>query len=135
MLEGFEKYCPSQTSQNIPTLAIVHQGLIFNRNVANYLGEHTPVVFLINPDKKQIAVQKSDVKDKNAIKFFRKVESKRIMYRDLIRRVKEMANFDTEHYYYKVKGTIVDDEGVIIFNLNEAIQKDRIFRKEKEEEI
>ena len=130
-LEGFEKYCPSR---GIPTLAIVKQGLIFNRNVAKYFGERNPVVFLLNPKKKQIAIQKSNDQDKNAVEFFRKVEVQRLVWRDLISRVMDMVDFDTEHYYYKVKGVISDNANAIVFDLNEAEQKDRVSHNKDEDD-
>lgn len=130
MLEGFEKVCPSK---GIPTLAVVKQGLIFNRNVAKYFGERTPVVFLINTEKKQIAIQRADRQDKGAMAFFRKMGAQRFVYRNLVRSVMDMVDFDTDHYYYKVKGDFVDEDKAVVFDLNEAEQKDRIYRSRKDD--
>lgn len=132
MLEGFEKVCPS--SKGIPTLAVVKNGLIFNRHVAKYFGERTPVAFFINADKKQIAIQRADKQDKGAIAFFRKLSAQRFVYRNLVNSVMNMVDFDTEHYYYKVKGEFIDEDKAIIFDLNEAVRKDRIYRTEQKED-
>ena len=130
MLEGFEKVCPSK---GIPTLAVVNQGLIFNRHVAKYFGERTPVVFLINTAKKKVAIQRADKHDKGSMAFFRKMEAQRFVYRNLVQSVMDMVDFDTEHYYYKIKGEFVDDDKAVIFDLNEAEQKDRIYRNKKDD--
>ena len=125
MLEGFERICPSR---GIPAVAIAKYGLIFNKNVAKYFGERNRVLFLVNQEKKQIAIQKSDNHNEQSIPFFRKVAATRFTYRDFVQRVLDMKDFDLENHYYKAKGTISEEDKAIIFDIGEAMQKDRVFR-------
>ena len=125
MLEGFKKVAPSR---GVPTVAIVKDGLVFNKNVAKYFGERNRVLFLINKDEKKIAIQKIDGRDEQSITFYRRMNGARFSYRELVRQVLALGDFDLEHYYYKVKGTVIEDEKAIVFDITEALQKDRIFR-------
>lgn len=125
MLEGFKKVSPSR---GVPTLAIVKDGLVFNKNVAKYFGERNRVLFLVNPEQKQIAIQKIDGRDDQSITFFRRMNGARFTYRELIHQVMALGSFDLEHYYYKVKGTVSEEDKAIIFDIGEAVQKDRVFR-------
>ena len=125
MLEGFKKVAPSR---GVPTVAIVKDGLVFNKNVAKYFGERNRVLFLINKDEKKIALQKIDGRDEQSITFYRRMNGARFSYRELVRQVFALGDFDLEHYYYKVKGTVIEEEKAIVFDITEALQKDRIFR-------
>lgn len=125
MLEGFKRIYPSR---GIASLAIVKNALVFNKNVAKYFGERSCVVFLVNKEQKRIAIQKVDGRDKHSITFYRRMNGGRLTYRNLMREVLALGNFDLEHHYYKVKGVVDEDEKAIIFDLNEVVEKDRIFR-------
>lgn len=128
MLEGFTKICPSR---GIPTLAIVKDGLVFNKNVAKYFGERNRVSFLINKEQKKIAIQKVEGRDEQSITFYRRMNGGRFTYRNLVRQVLALSDFDLENSYYKIKGTVIEEEKAIVFDITEAVQKNRIFRNNR----
>lgn len=121
MLEGFTKIPLSKS--RIPILSVTSNGLNFNGNVLSQMQKASYINFLVNEDKKQIAIQKCNELDEDKIRFFRQSKYEngvRINYREIQQIISRMISWDWEHYNYRVDGVYIANENAMIFDLKFA---------------
>ena len=121
MLEGF---VPFDFSEGMPYVSITRNGLTFNQSVVKKLGCPAYVVFLINEETKQIAIQACEAFYPNATAFYRPKKSGTMSVRwnsrDLMRNVTHLMQWDLDKESYKAEGLFLRDEQAIIFDLSKA---------------
>lgn len=83
--------------------------------------------------KKQIAIQKCNKDDEDAVAFCRKSSNwkKGVRYnnRETQQIIAKLTGWDLENFTYRVNGFFDDENGVMIFDLNDAKKFKRRLRK------
>jgi hypothetical protein len=81
------------------------------------------VRILINYESRLIAIVKSNKEEEGATSFLsptKKVISVRWNNNDLLNSLCELMDWDTDTYTYRVNAVFDKDQGVLLFDLNEA---------------
>lgn len=113
-------------NEGVPYASITTNGLTFNKSVVMKLGYPQYVLFLIDEESKQIAIQKSAEGETNAVSFYKEkksgVLSVRWNGRDLLSSIASMMGWNLEQMSFKVYGELIKDEGAILFDLKSATE-------------
>lgn len=130
MLDGFKKV---QILQGNSFVSITSNGINFNGNVIFHMQKTKYVIFLLNADEQQIAIQKCDGKEEDKISFFREGSNwkngVRINNRELQQMITRMMGWDLDKYNYRADGIYSDKDNAMIFDLKNA----RKFNKRRKE--
>ncbi|WP_203641574.1 hypothetical protein [Levilactobacillus andaensis] len=116
-------FTPYTVSPGVSTVTIGKNGMAFSKTAVIRLGKPEYVEFLINDKDKMIAIQAVDEQTEESTYFFkpgRKNVMVRWNYQDLIERISEMMDWDTESNTYKIRGEYYPDGNVLTFSLGEA---------------
>lgn len=121
LLDGFKAF---DFNEGSPYLSATKNGINFNKSVILKLNKPEYVVFLINKETKQVAVQVCKKETPNAIQFYKEkasgVLSVRWNGKDLLNTISEMMGWNLENHAYRVDGTLLEDENAILFDLTSA---------------
>lgn len=121
MWEGFK---PITILTGSAFLSITKNGLNFNKNVVLRMNSPKFVKFMLNAEKKLLAIQAVDENDPYAVKFVRegaKAENGvRYNNRDLENTFTSLMNWDVSQYNYRIDGNYDAAEHAMIFDLNSA---------------
>ena len=121
LLDGFKVF---DFNEGSPYLSATKNGINFNKSVVLKLNKPEYVVFLINKEKKQVAVQVCQKDTPNAIQFYKEkasgVLSVRWNGKDLLNTISEMMGWDLENRAYRADGTLLEDENAILFDMANA---------------
>lgn len=130
MLEGFKRL-PALSGSSF--VSITNNGINFNANVVFHMDKAEYIIVLLNEETKQLAIQKSNKGDEDAIQFCRKPSKwkngVRYNSRETQQIIAKMMGWDLENYIYRVTGFFNDEEGAMIFNLLDAKTFNRRRRK------
>ena len=117
------KFKPYTVSPGVATITIGKNGLAFSKTAVIRLGKPEYVELLVNDDDKIIAIRALSEQSETSTNFFRPGK-KNIMvrwnYQDLIERITEMMNWDTENKTYKVRGEYYPEDNLLSFSLKDA---------------
>ena len=131
MLEGFTKI-PVLSGSSF--MSVTNNGINFNGNVVFHLQRTKFVVFFLNSNEKQIAIQKCDETDEDKVPFFREganwKNGVRVNNRELQQIISQMMNWDLGNYNYRADGIYSDKDDAMIFDLKTA----RKFNKRRKEQ-
>ena len=121
MLEGFVKF-PIFFGNAF--LSVTNNGLNFNGTVVSRMKQAENIVFLLNTDKHQVAIQKVDAGTADSIIFFQSEKDLksgiRLNNREIQQRIAIMMNWNLEEYNYRADGFYIEDEQAMIFDLDSA---------------
>ncbi|MCD7885001.1 MAG: hypothetical protein LUI87_15075 [Lachnospiraceae bacterium] len=122
-LDGFK---PFNFNEGVPYVSVTYNGMTFNKSVVMKLGFPKHVVLLIDEESKQIAIKICDESYPNATTFYRgnnpKVISVRWNGRDLLNTIQSMMSWDLSKCGYRTEGTLLKEEGAMLFNLAAATE-------------
>lgn len=131
MLEGFVKI-PVLSGSSF--MSVTRNGINFSGNVVFHLQRAEFVLFFLNSNEKQIAIQKCDDTDEDRVPFFREganwKNGVRVNNRELQRIISRMMDWDLESYNYRADGIYSDKDNAMIFDLKTA----RKFNKRRKEQ-
>ncbi|ASG79779.1 hypothetical protein [Lactiplantibacillus pentosus] len=117
------KFKPYTVSPGVATITIGKNGLAFSKTAVIRLGKPEYVELLVNDDDKIIVIRALSEQSETSTNFF-KPGKKNIMvrwnYQDLIERIAEMMNWDTENKTYKVRGEYHPEDNLLSFSLKNA---------------
>ena len=130
MLEGFTRI-PVLSGSSF--MSVTSNGINFNGNVVFHLQRTRFVVFFLNSNDKQIAIQKCDESDDDKVPFFREganwKNGVRVNNRELQQIISRMMNWDLGNCNYRADGIYFDKDDAMIFDLKTA----RRFNKRRKE--
>ena len=119
VLDGF---VPFDFNAGYPYVSVTSNGLTFNKSVTVKMNYPEYVLLLINEDKKQIALRSCDESENGAVAFYKRrasgILSVRWNSKDLTSTVESLMGWDLSHDSYRIDGTLVKSERVMIFDLN-----------------
>lgn len=120
LFDGFTSF---NFEEGVPYVSITKNGVTFNKAVIMKLDYPAYVQLLINPNSKQIAIKVCSANDQNSTPFFKKKESSNILsvrwnIKDLLNTLQEITGWDLSRDGYRVDGTLVKEEGAMLFDLN-----------------
>lgn len=122
VLDGFR---PFNFNEGVPYVSITTSGITFNKAVVMKLGYPQSVVLLIDDASRRLALQPCTDTHPLAAPFYKEKKSGVISVRwngkDLINTIVELTGWDLKKCGFRVDGTLVREENVMLFNLNEAI--------------
>lgn len=128
MLDGFK---PINVISGSAVLSITNNGLSFNKNVIQKMGAPRYILFLLNKETKQMAIQKTSEENDMAVHFAHDNISNKngIRYnnRDIEQLIESLMNWDLSTKIYRIDGIYHDDEQAMVFDLKTA----RVFPKRK----
>lgn len=120
-LDGFELF---DFSEGVPYVSVTQNGVTFNRSVVIKLGMPDHVQLLINSASMQIAIRVCDASAKNAVAFYKPkasgIMSVRWNGRDLLNRLEDIAHWDLKQQGYRIDGTHLRDQNIMLFDLSKA---------------
>ncbi|GAB5053687.1 hypothetical protein PESHB5_01860 [Pediococcus parvulus] len=119
-LSNFKTY---SISTGIIRMTVAKSGISFSKTAVIRLGKPEFACILINSEEKIVVIQKSNKDDEAAAPFFksgRKNVTVRWNYRDLLQRLEEMMNWDTNENTYRIDGMYHSEEDVLSFDLKAA---------------
>ena len=130
MLEGFKRL-PALSGSSF--VSITNTGINFNANVVFHMDKAEYIIVLLNEETKQLAIQKSNKGDEDAIQFCRKPSKwkngVRYNNRETQQIISKMMGWDLENYIYRASGFIDKEESAMIFDLSGAKKFNRRQRK------
>ena len=125
MLEGFTVF---NFNEGVPYASVTKNGITFNKGTVMKLRYPEHVVFLINAEKKQFALQVCDMQTPNAMSFCTpekrngNVLSIRWNSRDMLNTISGIMGWDLSKAAYKVEGKALLEESAMLFDMNAAIE-------------
>ncbi len=121
MLEKFKTF---NFNEGIPYISITKNGIRFSKGVVMKLKYPQYVIFLINENSQQIALQVCDKKTPNATVFYKQKKTNTISIRwnnrDLLNTIKDIMQWNIEEKLYRIEGKLIHEENAILFDLNQA---------------
>ncbi len=121
MLDGFKAF---DFNEGSPYLSVTKNGITFNKSVILKLNKPEFVVFLINKETRQVAIQVCEKETPNATKFFKEKKSGVLSVRwngkDLLNTVNEMMSWDLDKSTYRVDGVMLIEDNAMLFDLSKA---------------
>jgi len=117
------KFKPYTVSPGVASITVGKNGLAFSKTAVIRLGKPEYVELLVNDEDKIIVIKAVQGQSESSTNFF-KPGKKNIMvrwnYQDLIERIAEMMNWDTETKTYKIRGEYHPEDNLLSFPLKEA---------------
>ena len=126
MSASLEGFIPFNFSEGVPYMSVTKNGVTFNKGVIMKLQFPAYACFLINPIKKQIALQAASQDSENAVNFCNeekkdsKVLSIRWNGKDLLNTLCELMGWDLNVSSYRIDGKLLLADQAMLFDLNEA---------------
>lgn len=124
-LEGFK---PVALIAGAPYISVTRNGISFNKSCLAKMDFPSDIIFMINAEKKMVAIQKCNPEDENAIAFFRKSSKKNAYVRwnnqDLLSTISNQMTWNLDEKMYKIDGQYIPEENAMIFDLNKASESD-----------
>ena len=123
-LKGFEVFDYYSHSHSKPAyMSITENGITFNKTCILFLGFPKDITFLINKEKKQIAIMPCET-GKNSIPFCKNKEckSKRINLSLLKQKIQEITKWDLLKDSYRIRATLLKEDNVLLFDLKKAVK-------------
>lgn len=121
MLEGFKAF---DFSEGVANMSITSNGVTFNKSVTMKLRYPECVLFLINEGTRQVAIQPCEKHTPSSVPFYKAKEngilSVRWNSKDLLNNLEELMGWNLKQESYRVAGTLVRQENVMLFDLNSA---------------
>lgn len=121
-----DKFKPFNFNEGAPYVSVTANGVTFNKSVVMKLDYPEYVVLLLEEESKQIAVRKCDASEQNATTFYRRRRSNVISVRwngkDLLNTIGEMMGWDLSKMSYRADGTLLREEGAMLFDLSKAVE-------------
>jgi hypothetical protein len=121
---NLEKFKVFDFNEGTPYASLTANGMTFNKGVVMKLGYPAKVKMLIDEEERLIAIQPCDENDAKGTQFYKKkasgVLSVRWNSRDLINKVSEIGGWDLSQSSYKINGTLLFEEGAMLFDLKTA---------------
>ena len=119
----FDGFTSFNFDEGVPYVSITKNGVTFNKAVIMKLDYPAFVQLLINPENKQIAIRVCGEGDHNSTAFYKKKENSNVLsvrwnVKDLLNTLQEITGWDLSMYGYKVDGTLLKEEGAMLFDLN-----------------
>ena len=128
MLNGFTKVPILQGNSFV---SITNNGINFNGNVVFHMQKTKYVIFLLNANEQQIAIQECGDDEEDKISFFRDgtnwKNGVRINNRELQQIIARMMSWDLDKYNYRADGVYSGNDHAMIFDLKNA----RTFNKRR----
>lgn len=120
----FSDFSTFDFEEGVPYVSVTKNGITFNKGVVMKLGRPSRVVLLINSDSKQIAIRSCDEETPRSNAFYKEnnrgVVSVRWNSRDLLSTLKDMMGWNLDLDSYRVEGTLLKEEGAMLFDFNRA---------------
>lgn len=119
----FDGFISFNFDEGVPYVSITKNGVTFNKAVIMKLDYPSFVQLLINPESKQIAIKACAEGDQNSTSFFKKKENSNVLsvrwnVKDLLNTLQEITGWDLSSDGYRVDGTLIKEEGAMLFDLN-----------------
>ena len=123
MMSIFDGFTSFNFEEGVPYVSITKNGVTFNKAVIMKLDYPAFVQLLINPEGKQIAIKSCAEGDQNSTSFFKKKETSNVLsvrwnVKDLLNTLQEITGWDLSSDGYRVDGTLIKEEGAMLFDLN-----------------
>lgn len=121
-LDGFVAF---DFSEGAPYASVTKNGVTFNKSVIMKLGYPTHVQLLINPNTKQFAIVPCPADAVKAQMFYNPDKKSNVLLvrwnsRDLLNTICELTGWDYKKDSYRIAGSLIADENIMLFNLNDA---------------
>lgn len=120
----FSGFSTFDFEEGVPYVSVTKNGITFNKGVVLKLGRPSRVELLINGSTKQIAIRGCDESTPRSNAFYREnnrgVVSVRWNSRDLLSTLKDMMGWNLDLDSYRVEGTLLKEEGAMLFDFNKA---------------
>ncbi|MBD5561003.1 MAG: MerR family transcriptional regulator [Clostridia bacterium] len=121
MLSGFERF---DIKQEPPKMTLTAEGVTFDKQVAEQLGNPQRVFFLVDDDLKRVAIQGCDPDDPEGVDFWDPDDASREKIRwhhkVLVEKLQQMGQFDLKNNNYVMAGYLLTQENAMFFDLNTA---------------
>ena len=120
----FSGFSTFDFEEGVPYASVTKNGITFNKGVVMKLGRPSRVELLINESNKQIAIRSCDESTPRGNAFYKEnnrgVVSVRWNSRDLLSTLKDMMGWNLDLDSYRVEGTLLKEEGAMLFDFNRA---------------
>ena len=123
VLDGFTAF---NFNEGVPYVSVTKNGVTFNKGVVMKLKYPEYVLFLLNANTKQMALQCCEKDTPNAASFCTedkrnsKVLSIRWNGRDLLNTIEDITGWNLAKEAYRIDGKLIVEEQAMLFDLAEA---------------